>query len=119
MNFERLSLNATIPKKSAHHPCFIMYASDQIVISSESQEVVPTDIKINIPSGLMLMIYGSNMTPMDCFIDPIMIDGSYDREIRILVRNIGTRNVVIDKGMQICQFCVMPHVNINLVDASV
>lgn len=119
MNFEKLSLNATTPKKCAQHPSFIMYASDQIVISSESREFVPTDIKINIPSGLVLMIYAVNTTPMDCVIDPVIIDGSYNREITVLVRNIGTRNIIIDKGMQICQFCVLPHVSIDLVDASV
>ena len=89
---------------------FDLYAREETVIEPKTIALVPSNLIIVIPEGLMLMVASRSSTPKKKGLTPPhgigVIDNGYcgpDDEIKIMVYNFTDNKVTVEKGERIAQ----------------
>lgn len=113
--------------KSAGIDFFVPNFEKPFRLKSHSDLLIPSGIKANIPEGYMLMgadksgvatskwaVIGASKKPKDkafheaVIIGAKIVDEDYQGEIHIHLINTGNTDVMIDPGMKIAQFILVP-----------
>lgn len=84
--------------------------TDNFVIYSKDTGLVPTGIKIEIPSGYMMEIKNKSgiAYKKQLIVGACVVDSSYDGEIFVNLHNIGQRKQVIEPGDKVAQGVIIP-----------
>lgn len=99
------------------------YTTEEIIIHPQQTILIKTGLAMAIPRGLELQIRptsgNSLKTKLRIANSPGTIDASYRGEIGIIVENIGSNKITIQKGAKIAQgvLCPIYHANFIEVDS--
>jgi dUTP pyrophosphatase len=120
---EKLDEYAMIPTHGSEGAAgYDLYAFDSIVIPAGENRLVPTKIKIHLPHG----VYGriaprSSMSKNNIEVGAGVIDPDYRGEIMVLLRNLNSSSVTINKKDRIAQlileqYKIVPIKHVTSVD---
>src|SRR4051812_25373493 len=105
MKIRKLTPDTKIPRPQTNGAIGLdLHANQKVVISTKTQEVVPTGIAAEIPGGHYLQITPqSGLSKKGLDIGAGVIDPDYCREIKALVINNSANDVTIEKHDCIAQ----------------
>lgn len=105
LKIKLLSENAYVPTKATNHAAgHDLFATRNIIIAPNSQELINTDIAIQPPPGTYGRIVGrSGMNKLRINVISGTVDIDYTGEISILIRNNSDKNYLISRGDRIAQ----------------
>ena len=113
MKIVKMSEKATIPSKGTPTAAgFDLYSAKTITIWPKTREVVPTDLKIELPRnsyGQIAPRSGLALKGLD--IGAGVIDQDYRGNLKILLINNGTTSYEVREGERVAQLLVKPILN--------
>ena len=107
---QRLSENATIPVRSTEGSAGLdVFASENIIIKPNFQEIVNTDFAIKCPVGTYARLADrSSLALKKIRLSGGVIDSDYTGPVKIVLHNYGDVEYQILKGDRICQMIITP-----------
>jgi dUTP pyrophosphatase len=86
--------------------------SDQLTLLPGSRALVPTGISIALPPGYEAQVRPRSglaiQSGVTCLNSPGTIDSDYRGEVRVVLANLGSKPVLINRGDRIAQMVVAP-----------
>ena len=115
---KRLSARAVIPTRgTAGSAGFDLYATDEHVIPIGARIPLPTDVAMAIPHGFVGILKSrSSMACRYLSTEAGVIDSDFRGNIKVLLHNHGTENVVVHKGDKIAQMIILPIPSFELME---
>ena len=114
VNFKKLCLSARVPEKksfgAAAYDLYYPY-DDAVTLYPNDLRIVSTGLAMEIPEGWKGEIYSrSGLATKGIFVvnQPGKIDSDYRGEIKILLYNSSSNNIILVKGARIAQFELNP-----------
>jgi len=112
LKFRLLTEDAIAPtRKHSGDAGLDVYSNETITIASGDQTVVRTGVALaDIPGNMMIQVWPKSGLDSKYGITTGagVIDPGYRGEIYILLRNLGKKEYIIEKGSQIAQLLVVP-----------
>ncbi len=107
---QRLSESATIPLRSTEGSAGLdVFASENIIVKPNFQEIVNTDVAIKCPAGTYARLTDrSSLTLKKIRVNGGVIDSDYTGPIKVVLYNYGNVEYEIMKGDRICQMIITP-----------
>ena len=114
IKIKKLSETAQIPTKASEYAAgYDLYAGEDIKIWSNTTEMIPTNLAVEIPEGYFGAIYARSglaakrgLRPANCV---GVIDSDYRGGIVIALRNDSNHSQNIKKGDRIAQLVIQPY----------
>jgi dUTP pyrophosphatase len=90
----------------------------EVIVKTGETEVVPTGIKMAIPSGYVGLVWDKSGYAAKSSIHVLagVVDSGYRGEIKVVVKNLGKADFEIKKDMKIAQILIQPVVRANLIE---
>ena len=114
VNFKKLCPSARVPEKksfgAAAYDLYYPY-DDAVTLYPNDLQIVSTGLAMEIPEGWKGEIYSrSGLATKGIFVvnQPGKIDSDYRGEIKILLYNSSSNNIILVKGARIAQFELNP-----------
>lgn len=99
-----------------------VYASESITFEAGETKIIPTGIKVNIPTGYAIFIYPrsgmSLKTGMRIANSVGVIDSDYNKEIGVIMTNTFNSKWTIMQGDKIAQMIIMPVPMIKFIEVN-
>lgn len=113
VKIQKIKDNAIIPKYAHSTDAGAdIYAAEEVILKPHTTSVIPTGIKIAIPTGYEIQIRPrsglSLKTPLRVANAPGTIDSDYRGEIGIIIENTGNLTQTIKAGDKIAQMVISP-----------
>lgn len=125
VNVKKLNDNATIPSYGSEFAAGAdLYSGEEtsVTISAGETKFIHTGIAMEIPTGLVGLIYARSGMACKRGLAPAnkvgVIDSDYRGEIIVALHNHSKEDVVVEKGERVAQMVLTPYIvaNYNLVD---
>lgn len=119
IKFKKLSENAVIPSYGTEYSAGAdLYSSmEDVTINPNETVFIHTDISIEIPVGLVGLIYARSGMACKKGVAPAnkvgVIDSDYRGEIMVALYNHSNQAVTIAKGDRVAQLVIAPYINAN------
>lgn len=98
------------PDPSSGSPSCIVKSDGSYIMGPGSSCLLPTGIKVEVPSGNMLEVKNKSGIAFkrQLVVGACVIDPGYDGEVFVNLHNIGTDTQVIEPGQKVAQAVLMP-----------
>jgi dUTP pyrophosphatase len=105
LKFVKISKNATTPTKGSPFSAgYDLYAAKDLVILFQNVGMIPTDLKISVPSGTYGRIASrSSLSVKNIHVTAGVIDEDYPSPVNIVLHNGGFTTFTVKKGDKIAQ----------------
>lgn len=119
IKFKKLSENAVIPSYGTEYSAGAdLYSSmEDVTINPNETVFINTDISIEIPVGLVGLIYARSGMACKKGVAPAnkvgVIDSDYRGEIMVALYNHSNQAVTIAKGDRVAQLVIAPYIKAN------
>ncbi len=119
IKFKKLSENAVIPSYGTEYSAGAdLYSSmEDVTINPNETVFIHTDISIEIPVGLVGLIYARSGMACKKGVAPAnkvgVIDSDYRGEIMVALYNHSNQAVTIAKGDRVAQLVIAPYIKAN------
>lgn len=119
IKFKKLSKNAVIPSYGTEYSAGAdLYSSmEDVTINPNETVFINTDISIEIPVGLVGLIYARSGMACKKGVAPAnkvgVIDSDYRGEIMVALYNHSNQAVTIAKGDRVAQLVIAPYIKAN------
>lgn len=119
IKFKKLSENAVIPSYGTEYSAGAdLYSSmEDVTINPNETVFIHTDISIEIPVGLVGLIYARSGMACKKGVAPAnkvgVIDSDYRGEIMVVLYNHSNQAVTIAKGDRVAQLVIAPYIKAN------
>ena len=124
VRFKKLSENAVVPSYgTAYSAGADLYSAMQedVIIAPETTEFIKTGIAIEIPEGLLGLIYARSGMACKKGLAPAnkvgVIDSDYRGEIMVALYNHSDSAVTVAKGDRIAQLVLTPYIKADFEEA--
>ena len=95
--------------KSAGLDFYIPNDYHTVELYPQTSENVPSGIKVEIPEGYSLIAFNkSGLALQGLQVGAVVVDEDYQGELHLHVTNIGFRSVMLEPGMKLVQFLLLP-----------
>lgn len=92
-------------------------STEQVVIPARSRGIVPTGVKLEMPSGVWATIEGRSSTSQHMLITPSsIIDTGYRGELFAVLFNLGDQDYIVKKGDRLVQVIFHKVVNTAITE---
>ncbi len=115
INTQRLTESAQVPTRANEHDAgWDLYADEDVVISPNTHRVISTGISLEIPKGMVGLIWPRSGLAVKKGIDVFagVVDSGYRGEVKVCLFNAGSvwsvPSVSIAKGDRIAQILFQP-----------
>tara|TARA_Y100000593_G_scaffold94950_1_gene197528 strand:- start:2631 stop:3107 length:477 start_codon:yes stop_codon:yes gene_type:complete len=94
------------------------WEGDTILIAAGESCLIPTGLKVDLPSGYMLEIKNKSgvATKKRLIVGACVVDAGYTGEIYVNLQNIGRQNQMIEPNQKIAQAVVVPIATPEIVE---
>ena len=106
IKFEKLSANAVVPQKQSKNAAgFDLYAAEDAVVKKRANQLIKTDLKIQMPCGTYGRIASRSGLSLRHSIEvgAGVIDGDYRGNVGVLLYNHSDQDFNVVKGDRIAQ----------------
>ena len=122
---KKLVEDAVLPKYGTEFSAGadLVNAGEDVVIESGQAVIIHTGIAMEIPVGLVGLIYARSGMATKRGLAPAnkvgVIDSDYRGEIMVALLNHGTEKQVVEKGERVAQFVLAPYVTATFVEEDI
>ena len=123
---KRLSDNVSLPKYETEGSSGMDLAAninEKIEIKPGTTVIVPTGLSVSIPKNFEIQIRPRSglaaKNQISVLNTPGTIDADYRGELKVILINLGTKNVVIENGARIAQMVLCPIVKAKLKEVKI
>ena len=119
---KKLNDNAVLPKYGTEFSAGadLVNAGDDVVIEAGKTVIIHTGIALEIPVGLVGLVYARSGMATKRGLAPAnkvgVIDSDYRGEIMVALFNHGTEKQVIENGERVAQIVIAPYVTATFVE---
>lgn len=119
---KKLVESAVLPKYGTEFSAGadLVNAGDDVVIEAGKTAIIHTGIALEIPTGLVGLIYARSGMATKRQLAPAnkvgVIDSDYRGEIMVALFNHGTEKQVVEKGERVAQIVLTPYINATFVE---
>lgn len=112
LNIKLINSKAIIPNQSGDigNAGFDIYGVDDVIINPGEDKLLPSGWCCEFPSGYVMVIKDKSGRRWKGKLQTGagVIDSNYRDEVRVVMKNIGTKPVAIMSGEKIAQFIIIP-----------
>ena len=119
LKIERIDKEIELPTYAHDYDAaFDLRASKSNSLLPNEKKIIPTGIKVAIPSGHVGLIWDRSGMAAKHSIHVLagVIDSGYRGEIKIVMVNLGKEEFLIEKGHRIAQMLIQPVLNIKIAE---
>ena len=119
---KKLVEDAVLPKYGTEFSAGadLVNAGGDVVVESGKTAIIHTGIAMEIPMGLVGLVYARSGLATKRNLAPAnkvgVIDSDYRGEIMVALHNHGTETQVVEKGERVAQIVIAPYVTATFVD---
>jgi len=117
VKIEKCHEHAIIPKY-AHEgdAAFDFYSVEDQLLKTGEKKIISTGIKLAIPENHVGLIWDRSGLAAKSGIHILggVIDSGYRGEILIILKNLGSEDFQVERGMRVAQMLIQPVVRVNL-----
>ena len=119
---KKLVEDAVLPKYGTEFSAGadLVNAGGDVVVESGKTVIIHTGIAMEIPVGLVGLVYARSGLATKRSLAPAnkvgVIDSDYRGEIMVALHNHGTETQVVEKGERVAQIVIAPYVTATFVD---
>ncbi len=119
---KKLVEDAVLPKYGTEFSAGadLVNAGGDVVVESGKTVIIHTGIAMEIPAGLVGLVYARSGLATKRNLAPAnkvgVIDSDYRGEIMVALHNHGTETQVVEKGERVAQIVIAPYVTATFVD---
>lgn len=112
---------AVLPTRGSDQAAaYDLYAADSAIILPGQLRLVGTGLAIEIPPNYWIKFFDrSSMGAKGVVLGGGVIDPDYRKEMKVILNNLGTTNLIINRGNRIAQAVLLPRYDVSWVESDV
>jgi len=119
IKIKKLDKGVELPKYAKEHDAALdLRTNEEGIIKPGETKTFGTGLAFEIPKGHAGLVWDRSGLAAKSSIHTMagVVDSGYRGEIRIVLKNLGSDDFKIEKGMRIAQLVVQPVLNVNVVE---